>query len=349
MKIQQILDLIKRTSFRQLLKIRKFNKDTIKYARSYMTTYSLCSLLNIGFIDELNKTGFIDSKSFAKTNNLNEEILISVCEYLYTIKILSKKSNKYSLTRQGKSLIKHSTGTFDFIYAYAPLFENLDSLLRNTKKYNENVFRRGDFVAKATAEVSQYIPIPIIKSIIEKYKFNSILDLGCGSVEFLIQLCQKVPLKALGIDVSKDAIEFAQENIKKHNLGKEIKVKVGDIFDLNDLKSVKESHSIDAITSMFVLHEFALKDNSKIIKLLNGIRKVFPESYLIICEFSRFSSDELRGKTTSIAEHHLFHALSQQGILTPTEWKNTFKQSGYNVVEEIRYDFAGQAYFILKC
>lgn len=348
MKIKQILDLINKTSLGQLLRIRKFNADTIKYARSYMTTYSICALFHSGFIDELNKNGAVEPKSFAKTNNLNEGILISVCEYLYSINILDKASTNYSLSKQGKSLITHSTGTFDFIYAYAPLFENLDSLLTNTKRYNKDVFRRGDFVAKATAEVSQYIPIPVIKNIIEKYKFKSILDLGCGSVEFLTQLCHKVPLNGFGIDISKEAIQFAQENIKKHKLNERIKVKVGDIFNLNDLRNIKNDCNIDAITSMFVLHEFARDDNSRIIKLLQGIRTAFPESYLIICEFSRFSSDELRGKSTSIAEHHLFHALSEQGILTVEEWRKTFTDSGYNIVEEIRYDFAGQAYFVLK-
>ncbi|MFW9930522.1 MAG: hypothetical protein ACFFD1_14125 [Candidatus Thorarchaeota archaeon] len=53
MNICQVLNLIKKTSVNQLINIKKFNKGTTNYARSYMASYCMCTLINIGFFDEL--------------------------------------------------------------------------------------------------------------------------------------------------------------------------------------------------------------------------------------------------------------------------------------------------------
>ena len=80
---------------------------------------------------------------------------------------------------------------------------------------------------------------------------------------------------------------------------------------------------------------------------MKRIKENFPNKYLIVCELSKFSPFLLRRQPTSIAEHHLFHALSEQGLLTVEEWREVFKKAGYSLIEEKRYDFAGQTYFIL--
>ena len=254
MNLFQIFDLIRKTRFSQLMKIKKFHDSTLTYARNFMASYCICALFNIGFFNELSESKIIDLDLFLKRRNINDKILTAICDYLFVLRILNKTGRRYSLGPKGKTLIKYSRGTFDFIYAYAPLFENIDALLKNEKKYNVDVFRRGKFVAKATAEVSQFIPIPIVKDIIKRYNFKSILDLGCGSAEFLLQLCESNDLNGHGIDVSKEAISYAESLINEKSLSHRVQVKVGDIFDIEQLKSIPQN--IDVITSMFVLHEF---------------------------------------------------------------------------------------------
>lgn len=345
MKIFQILDLIRKTGPSQLLKIKKFHDSTLTYARNFMASYCICSLFNIGFFDILRNDRDVDLDSFVKIKNINKNILASVCDYLFTLQVLNKSGGRYSIGPKGKDLLKYSRGNFDFIYAYAPLFENLDSLLRNEKKYNIDVFRRDRFMAKATAEVSQFIPIPIVKDIIRRYDFKTILDLGCGSAEFLLQLCEESNLKGYGIDISEETIHLAEERINKRSQVKKVAVMVGDIFDLGKFKTIFKD--VDAITCMFVMHEFLLKGNNATEALLKNIKENFPGRHLIVCELSKFSPSLLRKNPTSIAEHHLFHALSEQGLMTIQEWRSLFKRAGYKLVEEIRYDFSGQAYFVL--
>lgn len=345
MKIFQIFDLLSKTSLLQLSNIKKFHDSTLTYARNFMASYCICALFNIGFFDVFRDKKSVDLGLFIKGKNINEKILVAICDYLFALGILNKSGRCYSLSPKSAALIKYSTGTFDFIYAYAPLFENLDSLLRNQKKYNVNVFRRNKFVAKATAEVSHFIPIPIVKDIIKRYNFKNVLDLGCGNAEFLLQLCDKSDLKGYGVDISEDAINSANELINEKSLSQRVKVKVGDIFDMGQFRNTFDD--IDALTCMFVLHEFLLKRKNMVNELLRSIKENFPKKHLIVCELSKFSSLALRNNPTSIAEHHLFHALSEQGLMTVEEWREEFRKAGYALIEERRYDFAGQAYFVL--
>ena len=345
MNLRQIFDLIQKTGILQLIKIKKFHDSTLTYARNFMTSYCLCALFNVGFFDELSKKKTVNLDIFSANRNINDKILTAICDYLFVLRILNKRERNYILGAKGKSLLKFSVGTFDFIYGYAPLFENLDSLLRNDKKYNVDVFRRNKYVAKATAEVSQFIPIPIVKDIIRKRNFKSILDIGCGSAEFLLQICEDSNLTGYGIDISKEAISYAEGLINEKSLNHRVHVKAGDIFDIEQLKSTSEN--IDVISSMFVLHEFLSRGQDIVIDLLKKIKRSFPNKYLIVCELSRFAPSLLRKHPSSIAEHHLFHALSEQGLLTVEEWRGVFKKAGYSLIEEKRYDFAGQAYFVL--
>lgn len=342
----QLFDLIRKTSFTQPLKIKKFHDSALTYARNFMTTYCVCALFNVGFFDEIAKNKVIKLDIFIKGKDLNKGILAAICDYLFVVGILDKIGKDYSLTTLGRSILKYARGTFDFIYAYAPLFENLDSLLANKKKYNIDVFRRNKFVAKATAEVSQFIPIPVVKDIIKRNKFNAVLDLGCGSAEFLLQLCEDTKLNGYGIDIAGESISFAQDLINSQSLSRRVKVKVGDVFDIKELKNI--SNDIDVITCMFVLHEFLPLGKDRVTDLLRKIKQSFPDKHLIVCELSRFRPDFLRKNPTSIAEHHLFHALSGQGLMTPSEWQDVFSEAGLQLVEEKRYDFAGQVYFVLS-
>ncbi|MFW9930521.1 MAG: class I SAM-dependent methyltransferase, partial [Candidatus Thorarchaeota archaeon] len=181
------------------------------------------------------------------------------------------------MEKKGDNLLRYCVAAFDFIYAYAPLFENLEALLKNEKKYDVDVFRRGRHVAKATAEVSQFIPLPVVESIIKEYNFKKVLDLGCGSAEFLIQICSKTDIYGLGVDISEDAVKYACEMIGKSKANGKVSVVVDDIFNFEMSKN--EYRNVDLITSMFVMHEFLNTGKQTVINLLKRIKSNFPDTH----------------------------------------------------------------------
>jgi ubiquinone/menaquinone biosynthesis C-methylase UbiE len=329
-----------------LLKINYVHKDMLRYARSYMILHCMLALDNIGFFETSRRKKGMDIEEYAKENNLDADYLRAVCEYLHIVRIFNKQYNMYSLSKKGEQIAKFSKGTFYFVYAYAPLFENMPQLLKKEKKYKKDIFRRAGYVAEATAETEQWIPLPVIKKIIKNYNFKNILDLGCGNGRFLIELCRDSELRGYGVDISEESINLGEKLVKEKMLEKKITLTVGDIVNM---KHANIDHDkIDLVTSMYVLHEFLHEDKDKLITLLANLKEFFKGKYLLICELCRQSSEVLRKKPTAIVEHHLFHALSGQDLMSTDEWRKLFREVGYDSVEEKHFDFAGQSYFLLK-
>jgi cyclopropane fatty-acyl-phospholipid synthase-like methyltransferase len=345
--MHQICDLIRTLGAKQVIDIKKTHAEVLKYARSYMTLHCMVSLLNAGFFKSMRVQGKINCVDFARQKNLDNEIITILCEYLFATRMFDRSGNDYFLTKQGQHTLTYAQGAFYFIHAYAPLFENLDALLKKQKIYGKDIFRREKSVSQASAETEKWLPFPIACDIIKKYKFKKVFDLGCGSAEFLMSLCsQKKDLTGYGIDLSAESIHYAQELINKRGMGKKIKLLVGDIFKIDTIDGNLDA--VDAIISMYVVHEFIGDDLTRITELLKKIRARFKDAFIIICELCRQPSGIIRKNSSAIAEHHLFHALAKQRLLSREEWLELFKKTGFEVVEERRFDFASQSYFVLK-
>lgn len=332
-----------------LLKMKKAHSLALKYIRGFMVTECISTFFNTGIFNDMLHDRSLDLDSYAISKNLDKKILKVIFDYLYAVRLLDKDNSRYRFSREGSFIFKYTKGPFDFVNAYSPIFQNLESLLKKEKKYGVEIKRIDSFVAKASAETEQWIPYPVIKKVIKKYNFKNILDLGCGSAEFLIKLCETNPnMRGFGIDVSPIVIECAQKEVASCEVKERIELQQCDIFNISKLPEMW-FQKIDVITCMFVLHEFIKDDNTtKITNLLKEIRLHFKNAYIIVCELYKNSPKQLRRNPSLIAEHHLFHALSNQEILTYEEWKNVFEKTPFKLIEEIKFEPAGQGYFILK-
>lgn len=330
--------------------MRKAHDAALKYIRGFMVTESILALSNIGILDDFLCLRYLDAESYARNKNLDGEALKTLFDYLYSLRILNKSNNGYCLSKTGRLISEYAKGPFDFAGAYAPIFQDLELLLKKKKRYGSEIKKIDFLVAKASFETEKWLPYPVVKELIKKYNYKGVLDLGCGSARFLIEACKDNPgLMGFGIDKSADAIEYANKEVVSAGLKEgRIELRHCDIFDINSLpKSWPEN--VDVVTSMFVLHEFINGGSgTKVANLLKTLKEYFKNASFIICELCRNTPEQLRKRPSLIAEHHLFHALSKQQILTYAEWKKIFRQASLNIIEEIRFKFAEQGYFILK-
>jgi len=290
--------------------------------------------------------GVMDIASFAKENNFNFRILRLLCDYLYVMRIFHKKAFVYSLTNYGRDLFENSRVVFDFIFAYAPIFENLDGMLRNEKAYGKELVRRGEFVGRASAELAELFPFPVARSLLARNNLSNILDLGSGSGDFLIGFCKQEGVQGVGVDLSPEAVAYAKKKSAEYGVSDRAQFIVGDIMRLKEY--VKPEYQVDVITCMFVLHEFLSINEQLVIDIFSSIKEAFPEKYILICELTRCSLDHLYHSPSGVTEHHLFHYLSNQGLATAEEWKRIFRKAKLQLVEEERLDLAEQSIFLLK-
>jgi 2-polyprenyl-3-methyl-5-hydroxy-6-metoxy-1,4-benzoquinol methylase len=104
---------------------------------------------------------------------------------------------------------------------------------------------------------------------------ESILDVGCGGGGFTFRLAQKYPkARVLGIDTSKDAIEFAKTQLQNSNVGtKNIEFSFISSPDLDF-----SPHSFDIVTSTLVCHHM---NDDELVHFLKKAYKVAKRAVIL--------------------------------------------------------------------
>ncbi len=141
-------------------------------------------------------------------------------------------------------------------------------------------------VAKAFEKMTNILPFRLLrKKVISKLKdFNpkgTLVDIGCGSGNLLIQIAESFPdLNLIGIDIASEILEFAKKRALDRSLGKRIEFKIGNVEKLPF-----SNESIDFIISTFSLHHWVNP-----VKGFNEIHRVLKrDGTLLIFDFRRDS------------------------------------------------------------
>jgi isoprenylcysteine carboxyl methyltransferase (ICMT) family protein YpbQ/SAM-dependent methyltransferase len=339
-EVIKVIGLRKLFSFFPIINVMK------KYNRYYMLANCMTAFLNLGFFDQLDKSKWIDIREYAQKNNFDINICLTICGFLFAHDILEKKGEMVRVTKKGEFLANECRGPFNFITAYQPIFENLEDIISRKKQYGKDVKRRPEYVARASEDLAKRFPFPVSKAVLSQYGFASILDLGCGTGEFLEFWGSGNNTKLFGIDISPEAIEYGRKKLARQN----IELEVCDMFDIQALKKTGFARGDDpkVITSFFVLHEFAQDGIDCLIEYFKKIKAGFPSAYLFIFELYLHDWSTLRQTSSPIKEHHLFHYLSNQALVTREDWRKIFNESKYTIVEDKLYTDFGQGYFLLK-
>jgi SAM-dependent methyltransferase len=342
--VKDVLSLIRVIGIKEFINLTRSIKQNTGYFRGFFVSSCIGALLKTPFFEELLTNGRIDLSEFCKKNNYDIYFLKAICDYLVSLSLLDLDGNMYKMKNSFR--ITHSIGGYQFINAYYSVFENLANLLSKQKQYGVEVNRDIKYVTIGSAETEKIIPYPYAKRLIKKYKCKSVFDLGCGNGKFLIYLSDVLSEKSYGIDISNMAVQEAINNIAKQHLTERIHVFRSDIRKLGDETKVK----VDALTLLYILHELVEQENDtgEIIKLLESLRTSFPDSKLIVLEACKYGTPFLRKTKSFLAEHHLFHLVSKQTLLTFEDWKNIFLKSGYKILETIELRIVGQGFFVLE-
>jgi len=344
--LEQIRFMRKIVGFGRLMRMRKKHSLGLGYARGYVTTICLWSLLNTGLLDELREKGAVNLAEFADRNNLDLAALESVCEYLDGLRVLRFEQGVCSLQKRGTTLMEEPRGLFDLLYGYEPVFRDLEPLLRKIKTYGKDITRRGEAVAKGSGELGRQLPFLAVRELVFSNGFRRVLDLGCGDLEFLFLLCENPEIICYGIDNDAATVEYARKRLKEANLAHRITIEQGNMFAVKE--AAQKFRDVDAITAIDVFHEYLSNGTDTISFFLRTVKRHFPDASLVVAEFFKLPQSWLRRIPTVTLEHHLFHSLTNQVILPIGEWVKLFESSGYQVVEKKLLHAIGHGYFVLK-
>ncbi|HEV3215429.1 MAG TPA: methyltransferase domain-containing protein [Vicinamibacterales bacterium] len=310
----------------------------------FYTTRTLQTLLNVGFFDELQRHGTIDVVCFADAHGLDGQILQSLVDSLYALRILDKRGTAYILDDKGRVLVEVARGWFDGVYGYEGIYHSLELLLRKELVYGRDIYRRPDFVAKGSGEIENWIYFPLAIDLLTRGNRRRVLDLGCGDGTFLRHLCAANPsIRGFGIDISPAAIADGEELVRKAGLQERIQLAVVDINALGSTPA--ELQDIDAATVFFVLHEILYQGKDALLQLLRSYRTLFPGVPLTVFEVDRATPDAMRRRPGMSVQYTLQHDLSHQKLISRSAWHALFHEAGFTAIEERNLSFARTVIF----
>lgn len=343
----QLRRLIRAVGWRRALQagaIRRLNQEIVG---GYHLARVLTALLNVGLFDALAGQGRVDLAAFAEREGLRPEILSTLCDYLYASRFLDREGPYIRLSKRGRLALDGMRGSLDLLQGYDEVFGNLEPLLRGERRYGVDLVRRADYVAKGSGEVGKLLAFPLMAEALRRHGFRRVLDLGCGDGSFLIDLCQRLPeMRGYGVDIAPTAIAAGCRKVTELGLQGRIELMPGDIFELDGLAA--RLGDVQAITGVYVVHEFLGECGERLIELLSRLRAAFPGVPLVLCEVIAHSPDELRARPGPVKEIQLFHHLSNQRLASRAEWRGLFARAGYTHVEEDYLGFLRTAIFVAR-
>jgi SAM-dependent methyltransferase len=315
--------------------------------RGELTTRAMQTLLNVGFLDELVKSGSVEAAQFARIHNLDETILRGLCEALFAVEMFGRNGDSFFLEPKGKLLMDKFRGWLELSYGYEEVFHKLEPLLRKEIVYGKDIYRRPDFVAKGSGEMENHFYFPMANEIIVEKGYKNVLDLGCGDATFLRRLCQlNKEVTCYGIDLAPQAVEDGKRLAAREGLEDRVNLYAADISGITELSGPLKK--VDAATTFFVLHELMYDSEQRVIDFLKDFRRIFPAVPLIVFEPIRPTPEEARARPGVGIYYFLFHDLSHQKTVGRETWFRVFKAAGFTSINERYLAVARTAIFQLQ-
>lgn len=316
----------------------KFWTQSIR--NGYIRAHLIFAMHETGVFDSLKKEKSLSSEEIATKNNLNPFLLKGVLNFLYhSDKILSKKKEKFSFTKFGlDNLFTDALLTMSFgaVGAYSCILTELVPSLRNENKYGVDYIRPGDLIAKGSYYTGRK-NYPWVVENMKKLGIKKVADLGCGSADVLISLCeQDKNLSGVGVDLSNKALEEAKERILIKGLDKRISLVQGDLYKPETFS--KKLKDVDAFNAIMVMHEFLRDGKEKVTQMFKDMKKEFKGKYFFLGEFDCVDDEEYQKMPYPDRIHFLFyqhviHPLTWQGLGFKEDWLEIFDNAGIEVVK----------------
>ncbi len=233
-----------------------------------------------------------------------------------------------------------------YLGAYGPCSLDLDKVL----KIPESAKSLVDRVAHSHAFSGQPEPTIVqLSQLIDGFKCQNLLELGCGTASMLIDLAQKNPdFHGVGVDFSSNMCAVAEKRIKALGLDDRIKIHCIDVSNMGDLVNYGIAcENIQGVSMTSLLNEFFLPNCKGAIDCLKQLALQLPGRITFIADYyGRLGHDYGSGGTHCLL-HDYVQAISGQGIPPPSleGWQYVYNEANCTLIHA--YEAEGDMPFFI--
>lgn len=224
-----------------------------------------------------------------------------------------------------------------YVGGYQQLLLRLGPLLRREVSLDDPLLdRSARHAAAGTEDVTCVRVVPQVIDLLKEQGVRAILDLGCGTGGFLIQWARITGGGGAGVDMSENALGAARKNAADFGVAGRLSFHYGEVGSGPLPITDEVVRSIDALTAMFMLHEFGRAGDANIVRVLSELGRQFKGKQLIALEMQPVDVLALNGRpppTWDALDYHFIHPLSRQGPPRPkAAWEAIYQQAGMKLV-----------------
>jgi SAM-dependent methyltransferase len=315
--------------------------ESLRLVDDAILAHVLMALWESGFYEYALAHSSFRAAEAAEKLRLDPRILGWLLDHLVGRGILQAGDDGLRLTARGSGYFNVlCRGSLNlYLGGYGALLSRLGPLLRKEIALSDPAtVRSGHHAAVGSEQLSCVWVVPAALRILARRGSRKVLDLGCGAGGFLIQLAQTdASARGVGVDQSPEAIEQARRNARRFGVDDRLKFVRADVGADLLPEGAGEMEGVDAITAMYLFHEFGRDGREKIVEVLRGIRRGFPGRCLVFAECHppdvRAMAEDPPASFSPL-DYLLIHPLSRQGPpLTPAEWKAILEEAGIRLLE----------------
>jgi cyclopropane fatty-acyl-phospholipid synthase-like methyltransferase len=178
--------------------------------------------------------------------------------------------------------------------------------------------------------------VPQVIELLGEHGVKGILDLGCGTGGFLIQWARLTGGWGAGVDMSAPALAAARQNAADQGVADRLTFHLAEVGKDTIPIEPDAARRIDAITAMFMLHEFGRGGDAAIARVLTSLKAQLGVKLLVALEMLPVDVDALRGHAPpalDALDYHFIHMLSRQGEpRTKDTWERIYAEAGMKLV-----------------
>jgi len=305
--------------------------------KGFHVSRALAAVTRSGLLEALSEQGGCRVDEYARSRGMNPEIALALCHYLVLAGFLRHQDGRFRWTSWGKwySESEYLQGLVLFVHSFRDIYEHVEDALRDRARYPDDFRRDGELLGRASASVGRSLYFPVVRDHLRRQGARTVLDLGCGSGEFLMALVLEEDMTGYGLDLSKDAVEFGRRLAREHGLDRKLDLWTQDMFAVETMRA--RVPSVDAVTGFVALHEF-LNDQARLVRWLSALRAAYPAAHCYFLEFTPVDREALQRRArlyqqTFAPEYLFMHDLTDQRLASVETWRALFRECGFGRIE----------------
>jgi len=313
---------------------------------SSVAASAISAAWEVGLLDEIRQQKQVDVTKFALQHDLDRASMHGLAAALAVADVVKRERDQDMVVAgplldeayQSKSLFHWLT------LGSGGLFSRTQYVLRNGNRKGEDFYQRDSVaISYACKDISLAHFDPAFWTAMEglDYDIHSVVDLGSGSGERLMQVLTRYPgTTGLGVDIAGPSLKVAAADAAARGFGPDrLSFTEGDV---RMLSYREEFANVDLLTCFMMGHDFWPRENCVV--TLQQLRKAFPKvrrfllgdaTRILLNTDSKSSKYAVTDTDVPIFTLGFEFGHAMMGVYIPTieEWEGVFEEGGWRCVK----------------